>query len=79
MEANRFAGILKMIVPKIVEQYIREKGAAWEEAIGTLYESRLYATLEDEETALWHLSPLLLCDLLIEEIETGTITFPEEQ
>ena len=79
MNANQFAGMLKMIVPKIIEQYIKEKGATWKEAIGTLYESRLYATLEDEETALWHLSPLLICDLLVEEVNTGAINWPEEQ
>jgi hypothetical protein len=79
MGANQFAGLVKSIVLKIVEQYITRKGSSWKNAIESLYSSRLYAALEDEETALWHLSPLLLCDLLIEEIETGTIIFPEEQ
>jgi len=79
MDVNQFTGIVKVLVTKIVEHYITIKGVTWKEAIETLYNSRLYATLEDKETALWHLSPLLLCDLLVEEIETGRILFPEEQ
>jgi hypothetical protein len=79
MEINKFTSLQKMIVPKIIEQYIAIKGVSWQTAIESLYMSKLYTALEDEGTALWHLSPLLLCDLLAEEVETGTITFPEEQ
>jgi hypothetical protein len=35
--------------------------------------------LEDEETKVWRLSYPTLHDLLEEELETGEITFPEEQ
>jgi hypothetical protein len=34
--------------------------------------------LEIEATKLWHLSQLTLANLLDEELEIGTITFPEE-
>ena len=74
-----FAGVLKMIVPRIVESYMKNRVVTWETAIDHLYNSTLYRALEDPETELWHLSPLLLCDILIEEIETGNITWPEEQ
>jgi hypothetical protein len=68
-----------MIVPKIVERYMRECGVSWNIAVERLYNSKLYEALEDRETSLWRLSPLLLCDLLIEESETGEIIWPEEQ
>jgi hypothetical protein len=79
MDTDKFAGIMKMTVPKIVEQYMKEAAVTWDEAIERLYNSELYEALEDKDTALWHLSPLLLCDLLIEELETGEIIWPEEQ
>ena len=79
MAPNEFAGVLKLIVPKILDQYMKVQGVSWEIAIERLYNSTMYSALEDPETSLWHLSPLLLCDLLAEEVETGDITWPEEQ
>jgi len=38
--------------------------------------SFLYSKLVVESTKLWHLSQLTLANLLNEELETGTITFP---
>ena len=48
------------------------------EATELLYNSSLYAMLENEESKLWHLSPLTLYELLEEELETGHINYPEE-
>jgi hypothetical protein len=79
MEHNAFAGLLKMIVPAIMDIYMKEKSQPYDIAIERLYNSRLYEALENQDTWLWHLSPLLLCDLLIEELETGHINWPEEQ
>ena len=44
----------------------------------SLYSSRLYEQLSDERLKLWHYSPVMLCDMLEEELSTGTITYPEE-
>ena len=79
MNSDKFAGMMKMVVPTIVEQYMKERSVSWEVAIERLYRSTLYNKLEDPDTSLLNLSPLLLCDLLIEELETGKITWPEEQ
>jgi hypothetical protein len=49
-----------------------------QKAFGLLYSSFLYSKLEVESTKLWHLSQLTLANLLNEELETGSITFPEE-
>jgi hypothetical protein len=48
------------------------------EAFELLYTSFLYSKLEQEQTKLWHLSPVTLANLLNEELETGSICFPEE-
>jgi len=79
MQTDIFTGTMKMIVPEIVERYIKKCTVSWEIALERLYNSTLYKRLEEPETALYKLSPLLLCDLLIEEYETGKITWPEEQ
>jgi len=70
---------MKMIVPAIIEQYTKECSVTWETALERLYNSTLYKTLEDSESALHNISPSLLSDLLIEEYETGSISWPEEQ
>jgi hypothetical protein len=71
--------VVAMITPGIIKLLIENRGLSLEEASGTLYNSKLYEALEDEETKVWRLSYPLLYDLLIEELDTGKITFPEEQ
>jgi hypothetical protein len=71
--------VIAMITPGIIKLLMENKDMSLEEASGTLYNSKLYEALEDEETKVWRLSYPLLYDLLIEELDTGKITFPEEQ
>jgi hypothetical protein len=47
-------------------------------AIEMFYASSLYEKYTDEKTKLWHFSPVLLVDLLIQEQETGEISYPIE-
>lgn len=42
-----------------------------------LYSSKLFATLEQEDTKVWHYSTPMLYDLLKQEISTGDIHFPD--
>ena len=42
------------------------------------YRSQVYASLEQEETKLWHFSPLTLYNMFDEEQKNGSFTFPEE-
>jgi hypothetical protein len=71
--------VIAMITPGIIKLLIENRGMSLEKASDTLYNSTLYEALEDEETKVWRLSYPLLYDLLIEELDTGKITFPEEQ
>lgn len=78
MEKNRLESLLILIVPQVI-QWIVEKSTMDEiEAAEAFYRSRVYSLLEEEETKMWHLSPLTLYHMFEEERKTGEITFPEE-
>ena len=74
----QFKATLEMLIPLVVREIIKSRNISEQEAFELLYSSFLYSKLEIENTKLWHLSQLTLVNLLNEEIETGTITFPEE-
>lgn len=76
---KRISPVLAMITPGIVNLLMENRGLSLEEASDLLYNSQLYKMLEDEKTKVWRLGYPLLYDLLEEELETGKITFPEEQ
>lgn len=78
MEQRKFETLLSLIVAQTVEQISREMGLDERTATSSFYRSRVYALLEQEDTKLWHLSPLTLYNMFREETESGTITFPEE-
>ncbi|MDR1639071.1 MAG: hypothetical protein LBC41_01510 [Clostridiales bacterium] len=71
--------VLAFITPGIINMLMEERGLSLLEAAGTLYNSKLYKDLENEETKVWRFSYPILFDLLMEELETGTIVYPEEQ
>ncbi|MDR3000485.1 MAG: hypothetical protein LBU89_04385 [Fibromonadaceae bacterium] len=73
------SSIIAMTTPGILRLLMENRGRSLENAAETLYNSRLYETLEDEKTKVWRLSYHLLYDLLEEELTTGEITFPCEQ
>jgi hypothetical protein len=74
----RFKATLEMLVPLIIKEIEKTRCVTGREAFELLYSSFLYSKLEQEQTKLWHLSPLTLANLLNEELETGSIRFPEE-
>lgn len=77
MEQRKFDALLPLIVPRVVT-LIAEKESRNEVAVSReFYESEVYATLEQEETKLWHLSPMMLFSMYDEERRTGKIVFPE--
>ncbi|HIY83987.1 hypothetical protein [Rubneribacter sp.] len=81
MRAMRQGGIKSMlmtIVPQLIELVEKNRSVDEQEATRIVFQSRLYDLLEDEETALWHLSPLALYDILDTELRTGRLEFPEE-
>jgi len=79
MTQDQLPAFLAVITPRILSLVIERKNITEQEAIRILYNSEVYATLEKEETKLWHLSAEALYALLDEELTTGTVTYPEEQ
>lgn len=78
MEQKKFEAMLILLVPQVVELIIQNCQIDGIKAAELLYESKLYALLEQEDTKLWHLSALSLFNMFDEEQKTGNITFPEE-
>lgn len=77
MEQKKFEAMLVLIVPKIIGLIVEKHGIDEVTAARKFYESKLYSLLEEEDTKLWHLSPLMLFHMYDEEVKTGNITFPE--
>lgn len=77
MEQKKFEAMLVLIVPKVIGLITQESGLDEVTATRAFYESRVYSLLEQEDTKLWHLSPLTLFNMYDEERKTGSITFPE--
>ena len=71
--------VIAMITPGIIRLLMEDWEITLEDAADILYNSQLYNSLEDEKTKMWRLGYPLLYDLLIEELTTGKITYPEEQ
>ena len=60
MEQKKFEAMLVLIVPKIIALIVQNQGIDEVTASRRFYESRVYSLLEEEDTKLWHLSPLTL-------------------
>ncbi len=78
MDNKKFEAMLILIVPAVIKLITENYSCDEITASNNFYESKVYAALEDEETKLWHLSPLALFDMFDEEQKTGKFTYPEE-
>lgn len=78
MEAEKFSAVMGMLVEQIV--HLIAENYAYDEMIASneFYNSKTYALLEQEETKLWHFSPLTLFNMFDEEKKTGGFILPEE-
>lgn len=78
MDKPKFEVILTLLIPQVIhlitENYPYDEITASRE----FYESGVYSILEQEDTKLWHLSPLTLFNMFDEEKKTGIFTSPEE-
>ena len=78
MGAEKFGAVMGVLVEQIV--HLITENYAYDEmtAVNEFYNSKVYALLEQEETKLWHFSPLTLFKLFDEEQKMGTFELPEE-
>lgn len=78
MDKKKFESMLILIVPDIVKLIVENNTVDEIEAADKFYRSKVYEKLEQEDTKLWHLSPLTLYNMYEEEQKTGNVVFPEE-
>lgn len=78
MDEKKLEAMLTLIVPKVIhlitENYPYDEVTASKE----FYDSKVYSLLEQEDTKLWHFSPLTLFNMFEEEKRTGDFIIPEE-
>ncbi|MBQ4397125.1 MAG: hypothetical protein II828_06345 [Clostridia bacterium] len=77
MNQEQFCVLLPYISADLVAMIAREKQIPEEQAMRILYDSQLYAALEDEMTKIWHYSTPMLYTLLTQEEQTGIIDYPD--
>lgn len=78
MNDDQFSAMLAIIVPPIIDHITQNSNVNEETAISKFYQSKLYRELSDENTKLWHYSPLMLYTMYQDELLTGTYEYPEE-
>lgn len=78
MDQKTFEAILTLLVPQVIDLIVKNYGLDEISATKAFYESKLYSVLEEEDTKVWHFSPLTLFCLFDEGKRTEKITFPEE-
>lgn len=78
MNEDQFSAMLAIIVPPIIKQITKNSNVDDEKAISRFYKSKLYQELSDEESKLWHYSPMTLYAMYQDELLTGSYDYPEE-
>ncbi len=77
---EKFNAILSVIlIPQVIDLIMKNESIDDIEALNTFYKSKTYDLLSNEETKLWHYSPLMLYSIWKSETETGDVILPEEQ
>ncbi len=77
MSQEKFEAMLILIVPMVIGLITQKCGLDELTATRAFYESKVYSLLEQEDTKLWHLSPLTLFCMYDEEQKTGDFLIPE--
>jgi hypothetical protein len=75
---KQFKAILIFLIPQVVELIAKKTQITEVQAVQAFYNSKVYSLLEQEETKVWHFSPLTLYTMYQQEKEMGYFEFPEE-
>lgn len=78
MNQDQFSAMLAIIIPPIIDQIVKNINIDEKSAISCFYRSKLYKELSDEQSKLWHYSPLTLYTMYQDELLTGSYDYPEE-
>lgn len=77
MRQDQFAAIMPYISTDLVGMIAKKNKISENDAIAKLYNSKLYAILEQEETKVWQYSTEMLYSLFEQEEATGKVEFPD--
>ncbi len=76
---EKFNSILSIaLIPQTVALIAEKCGLDDITAINEFYQSKVYDLLSNEETKMWHYSPMTVYMIWKHEKETGEVVFPEE-
>lgn len=76
---EKFEAVLSVaIVPQVVSIIAKEEKKSEINATKEFYSSKTYEFLSDENSKVWHYSPLTIYKMWQSEKDTGEIVFPEE-
>lgn len=78
MGEEKFGAVMGVLVPQVIRLITENYSYDEMTAANEFYASNLYALLEQEDTKLWHFSPLTLFNMFDEEKKTGSFEIPEE-
>ena len=78
MNQDQFSAMLAIIIPPIIDQIVKNSKIDEKSAISCFYRSKLYKELSEEQSKLWHYSPLTLYTMYQDELLTGSYDYPEE-
>ena len=75
----KFHSILSIaLIPQTVDLIVKKERMDDISAINAFYQSKTYEMLSNEETKMWHFSPMTVYLMWKHEKETGEVIFPEE-
>ncbi len=77
MGQEQFIALLPYIIDDLAAMIAKKQRLSEYDAIAKLYDSKLYAMLEDESTKIWQYSTDMLYSLFTEEQQTGALSFPD--
>lgn len=75
MDQKTFEAILMLLVPQEIDLIVKNYGLDEISATKAFCESKLYSVLEEEDTKVWHFSPLTLSAYLTRRKEQGRSHF----
>ncbi len=76
---EKFNSILSItLIPQTVALIAEKEGLDDITAVNEFYQSEVYDLLSNEETKMWHYSPMTVYMMWKHEKESGEIAFPEE-
>lgn len=76
---EQFNSLLSIvIIPQVADLIVKKETLDDISALTGLYLSKTYDALENEETKVWHFSPLTIYMMWKNEKKTGEVLFPEK-